>query len=94
MPTQTYQVIRDRLFNRLKQTSGKKVAYNHRLKTHLGDNDAGVAAYMAVLNNTAGFKEDGLSLAPGIVNRNSYVEDLLAAIYDNYKARGWTIYYA
>ncbi|MBM1691605.1 hypothetical protein [Sulfitobacter geojensis] len=94
MPSQSYQVIRDRLFIRLKAASGKKVAYNHKIATHIGSHPASLPAFLSVLNDHPEFKAEGLFLAPGSVLQNDSVENLLAAIFRNYKARGWTIYYA
>lgn len=94
MPKQSYQVIRDRLFTRLNAASGKKVAYNHRIATHIGSQPAALTAFLTVLNDLSAFKAEGLFLAPGSVLQNDSVENLLAAIFRNYKARGWEIYYA
>lgn len=94
MPTQRYQIIRDRLFARLRQASGKKVAYNHKVSTHIGDQPNALNAFLNVLNNLPGFQEDELFLTPGEVIPKPNVEELLAAIFDDYLSRNWKIEYS
>lgn len=94
MKERSYQEIRDALFGRLRQTSGKKVAYNHRIATHIGEEDQALDAYLAVLNKVALFAQDGVYLTPGDVPQKGSVEDLLGAIFTDYKNRDWRIYYA
>ncbi len=94
MPRRSYQDIRDWLFARLQQTSGKKVAYNHKVSTHIGKGLPTLYAYLNVLNTMPQFNADGLTLVPGNVLGSFKVEDLLGAIFEDYQSRGWEIYYA
>lgn len=94
MPQRSYQDIRDWLFDRLRRTSGKYVTYNHKVSTHIGTGTTALHAYLNVINNVPEFKADGLTLVPGNVLASFNVEQLLGAIFDDYKSRGWTIYYA
>ena len=93
MSKQSYQVIRDQLFTRLRKASGKKVAYNHKVSTHIGAGGVTLDAFLNVLNDLPVFKADRVFLAPGKVKKNPNVEELLAVVFDDYKQRGWTIYY-
>jgi len=94
MPRRSYQDVRDWLFARLHQTSGKKVAYNHKLATHIGPGAAALFAYLDELNTVPEFEADGMTLVPGNVLVSFNVEQLLGAIFDDYQSRGWEIYYA
>lgn len=93
MPTQYYQEIRNRLFGRLHKASGKKVAYNHKVSTHIGNQAAALPAFLSVLNKLDGFRQEGLFLTPGKVDPKPSIEELLSAILDDYQERGWTIEY-
>ncbi len=94
MHQRSYQEVRDWLFARLHRTSGKHVAYNHKVSTHIGKGATTLFAYLNVLNEVPEFERDGLTLVPGNVLTSFNVEQLLGAIFDDYKSRGWTIYYA
>ncbi|WP_390912437.1 hypothetical protein [Pseudosulfitobacter sp. SM2401] len=93
MAKQSYFTIRDRVFQRLKQTSGKKVAHNHKVATHIGPGATTLSAYLNVLNALPGFVADGVFLAPGEVVSKPSVEDLLTAVIEDYNSRGWLIHF-
>lgn len=93
MAKQSYFIIRDWVFQRLKQTSGKKVAHNHKVSTHIGPGATALSAYLSVLNGLPGFVADGVFLAPGDVVSKPSVEELLTAIIDDYDSRGWLIHF-
>jgi hypothetical protein len=94
MKKRSYQEVRDWLFACLHKASGKKVAYHHKVSTHIGKGVVALHAYLNVLNECPNFAADGLTLVPGNVPPDPNVEELLAAILDDYLSRGWEIYYA
>lgn len=94
MKKRSFTELKDTLFSRLNQASGKKVAHNHKVTTHIGKHPSAPVAFnsfLAVVNDLEPYKTDGLFLAPGILSHTASVEDLLAVITDNYERRGWTV---
>ncbi|MBF9052186.1 hypothetical protein GTA62_19685 [Roseobacter sp. HKCCD9010] len=94
MKTRDIKIIRDRLFARLHEVSGKRVSYHHRVSTHIGKGRQTLIGFLDEINSSEGFKEDGLTLVPGEVPWKPNVEVLLGAIYDDYLSRGWRLVYA
>lgn len=91
MSSQSYDAIRVAVFDHLEQTSGKKVASNHKLATHIGQSDSALADYVSTLNRLPLFRSDGLFLASGRIPPSANVDQLLNAIVHNYRERGWLI---
>lgn len=90
MGQRSLEAIKHTLFDRLKQASGKKVAYNHKIETHIGKGPQNFTAFLNVLNNLPLYRADGLFLAPGVLSHTAKVEDLLTVILTNYRLRGWS----
>lgn len=91
MASQSFNTIKVALFDHLEQSSGKKVAHNHKVATHIGPGKTALDGYLNVVNDLPLFRFDGLFLAPRQIPPNADVDQLLAVVVQNYSDRGWLV---
>lgn len=89
--TRRYRTIHSRLRFALDPNKPEAVKYSDKVTVHVGGGAGAVIAFLDTLNQTKGFKADGLTLLPGEVVPDPTVRELMIAIVDNYLRRGWQI---
>ncbi len=91
MGSQSYTAIKSALFDSLERASGRKVADNHKVMTHIGKRDADLDTFLDEVNNLPRYRSDGLFLTPAKVPPAASVDQLLTAVVQNYRDRGWVV---
>lgn len=91
MGSQSYNAIKAALFDHLEQASGKRVADNHKLETHIGKDAVNLDAFLRDVNNLPRYRSDGLFLTSAKVPPSASVDQLLNAVVQNYRDRGWLV---
>lgn len=91
MGSQSYTAIKSALFDSLEQASGRKVADNHKVETHIARRNMDLDAFLNEVNNLPRYRSDGLFLTSTQIPPAASVDQLLTAVIQNYRNRGWQV---